>query len=60
MTPDAAADFSPAGAGASRVPITVVLATRNRPGGAARAAQSILASDYPSYAVIIVDQSDDA
>ena len=60
MTPDAAADFRPAGAGASRVPITVVLATRNRPGGAARAAQSILASDYPSYAVIIVDQSDDA
>lgn len=61
MTPDAAADFRPAAAaGAARVPITVVLATRNRPSGAARAAQSILASDYPSYAVIIVDQSDDA
>ncbi len=38
-------------------PITVVLATRDRPESAARAARSILASAYPSFELRVVDQS---
>ena len=41
------------------VPITVVLATRNRAATAARAAASILRSRYPDFRLCIVDQSSD-
>jgi GT2 family glycosyltransferase len=41
------------------VPITVVLATRNRAAAAARASGSILRSRYPDFCLRIVDQSDD-
>lgn len=42
------------------LPITVVLATRNRAASAARAAASILRSSYSEYRLCIIDQSDDA
>lgn len=41
------------------LPVAVVLSTRGRPEGAARTARSILASDYPSFELRIVDQSGD-
>jgi glycosyltransferase involved in cell wall biosynthesis len=41
-------------------PITVILATRNRPALAPRAAASILRSPYPAFHLRIIDQSDDA
>jgi hypothetical protein len=42
------------------VPITVVLATRNRAAAAPRAAAAIMRSAYPDFRLCIVDQSDDA
>jgi GT2 family glycosyltransferase len=40
-------------------PIAVVLATRRRPESAARAVEAVLASDYPSLELHVVDQSED-
>jgi len=44
---------------ASATPIAVVIATRERPEGAVRAARSVLASDYPALSLVLVDQSAD-
>lgn len=47
----AAAHFEPS--------ISVVVATRNRSGSLGACLESILASDYPSFELLVVDQSDD-
>lgn len=40
-------------------PITVAIPTRNRPGQLTAAIDSILANDYPSFEVLVCDQSDE-
>jgi GT2 family glycosyltransferase len=40
-------------------PVAVIIATRGRAVRVARAAESVLASDYPSVHLCVVDQSDD-
>lgn len=44
---------------APATPIAVVIATAGRPDGAARAAESVLKTDYPGLAVCVVDQTQD-
>ena len=41
------------------VPVSVVISTRNRGASVCGAVQSILLNDYPSFEVIVVDQSSD-
>ncbi len=39
-------------------PLTVSISTRNRPADLERAIRSILATDYPRYELLVIDQSD--
>lgn len=40
-------------------PVSVVICTRNRPGLIGNAVASVMANDYPSFDVLVVDQSTD-
>lgn len=41
------------------VAVSAVMCTRNRPGSVANAVRAVLASDYPSFDMLVVDQSTD-
>ena len=41
-------------------PVSVITCTRNRAAGIHQAARAILASDYPDFELLVVDESDDA